>query len=261
MTFYDQLIKEVDVPKKELLPRRYNMLGKILLVKLKPELYKNRKKIGEAILKIIPYVHTVCLDKGVSGKTRKPSIEIIAGCEDTETLHKEFGCKFFLDVSKNMWSKGNKAERKRMIDAVKKEVVIDMFAGIGYWSVLIAKNAKKVYSIDINPKAIKYLEKNIWINKVENKVEILKGDCRDYSDFLENTGDRIIMGYFDTKKFLPYAVKMAKKGAVIHYHDVCSPDKLEELKDHVSKFGKIVDVRKIKSYAPKVSHFVIDLIV
>ncbi|MBR9682539.1 MAG: class I SAM-dependent methyltransferase family protein [Candidatus Aenigmarchaeota archaeon] len=259
MTFYDDLSKKVKIKEKDLLPRRYNLLGKILLVKLKPELFRYRRRIGKAILELIPYVHTVCLDNGVSGKTRKPSIEVIAGCKDTETLHTEYGCKFFLDVSQNMWSKGNKGERARMKKIKKGEVIIDMFAGIGYWSVFVAKNAKKVYAIDINPKAIKYLEKNIWINKVENKVEVLKGDCRKYSDLLENTGDRIIMGYFDTKKFLPYAVKMAKKNAIIHYHDVCPIDKLEELKNYVSKFGKIIDVRKIKSYSPKVAHFVIDL--
>ena len=136
-----------------------------------------------------------------------------------------------------------------------------MFAGIGYWSVFTAKRAKKVYAIDINPKAIKYLEKNIWLNGVENKVEVLRGDCRKYSGLLENTGDRIIMGYFGTKKFLPHAVKMAKKGTMIHYHDVCSLDELDKLKEHVSSFGKIIEIRKIKSYAPKVDHFVIDLIV
>jgi len=168
MSFYLKLTEKLknNIPSRGLgpLPRSYNILGKVLVIKLKPEVYRYRKKIGKAILEILPYIHSVVLDRGITGSKRKPKIEVIAGCKNTETLHKEHGARFLLDVSKIMWSKGNKKEKEIMMKAVKPgEIVVDMFAGIGYWSIFLAKKAKKVYSIDINPIAIKYLQKNSFL--------------------------------------------------------------------------------------------------
>ena len=261
MSFYTKLTEKLknNIPSKDLnlAPRSYFILGKILIVRLKPELYKHRKKIGKVILELLPYVNTVVLERSIQGVKRKPKIEIIAGIKNTETLHKEHGAKFLLDVSKVMWSKGNKKEKEIMMKSVKhNETVVDMFAGIGYWSIFLAKKAKKVYSIDINPTALRYLRENSFLNKVENKIEILEGDCRDYSDLLKNQADRIVMGHlYDTEKFLPSALKIAKKGAIIHFHrNVKQGDEIK-----FPKSVKVLRKRKIKSYAPKIWHVVYDL--
>lgn len=280
MSFYTNLRKKLksrlNGNELELLPRSYQVLGKILLIKLKPELKRQKKMIGKAVLEMFPYIHTVCLIKGIKEITRKPDIEVIAGCKEkkpvpsTQTLHKEYGCQFLLDVSEIMWSKGNKEERMRMTNLAKPgEIVVDMFAGIGYFSIFLAKYSKpeKIYSIDINPKAIEYLRKNVWLNNVENKIEILEGDCRKYADLLENTADRIIMGYlFDTEKFLPSALKIAKKRCLIHFHRIAKNEETEKIKEKITKIGekegckiKIFNVRKVKSYKPKIFHFVFDL--
>jgi len=261
MSFYTKLTEKLktDVLSEDLIltPRSYFILGKILIIRLNPKLYKYRKIIGKAILEILPYVHTVVLEKQIGGVKRQPKIEVIAGCKNTITTHKEHGAKFILDVSKIMWSKGNKKEKEVMMNAVKPgEVVVDMFAGIGYWSIFLAKKAKKVYSIDLNPDAVEYLRKNAFLNKVENKIEILEGDCQDFVDFLENTADRVVMGYiYETEKFLPAALKIAKKGAIIHFHRNIGENQEIEFPKEV----KILRMRKVKSYAPKVWHVVYDL--
>lgn len=257
------------MPKKELelLPRSYQIIGKILLIKLKPELLKNRKIIGKKISEILPYVHSVFLQKQISGKTRKPKIELIAGCKETQTLHKEHGCNFLLDIKETMFSKGNKAEKIRLIKMVKKETIVDMFAGIGFWSIPIAKTRPvKIYAIDINPKAIKYLEKNVFLNNVSDKIEILKGDCRDFAPILENTADRIIMGYlFETESFLEDAIKIAKNKCIIHLHRNIKINELEQIKEKIREIAKknnckvVISSRKIKSYAPNIWHIVLDL--
>lgn len=280
MIFYRDLRRKLvrKLSKKELdiLPRSYQIIGKIILIKLKPELVKHKKTIGDAIVHIFPYVHTVCLLKGIKRVTRKPDIEIIGGCKEhepapsTQTLHKEHGCQFLLDVSEVMWSKGNKQERIRLTKLVKKsETIVDMFAGVGYFSIFIAKycSPKKVYAIDINPKAIEYLRKNVWLNDVEDKIEILQGDCRRFSKLLENTADRVIMGYlFDTEKFLLYAFKIAKNNCVIHFHRTVKTNEIKKLKEKIMKIGrknkykiKILRTKKVKSYAPKIWHIVFDL--
>lgn len=175
-----------------------------------------------------------------------------------------------MDVSKSMFSKGNKTEKMRIVGQVKpNETMVDMFAGIGYWAIPIAKltGARKVFAIDINPEAVKSLEKNVFLNKVQEKVDILKGDCRNFSDKLENAADRIIMGYlFETEKFLPAALKMAKDGCIIHFHRNVGMDEVESLKKNIIETAKrsgceiqVLSARKVKSYAPKVWHVVTDL--
>jgi tRNA wybutosine-synthesizing protein 2 len=141
-----------------------------------------------------------------------------------------------------------------------------MFAGIGYFSIFIAKYSKpkKIYAIDINPKAVEYLRKNIWLNNVEDKIEILQGDCRRFFKVLENTADRIIMGYlFETEKFLPFALKIAKNGCVIHFHRIAKENEIDKLRQKIIEISKnkikVLKVIKVKSYAPKIWHYVFDL--
>ena len=117
MTFYTSLRRKLDLADKELdlLPRGYQILGKIMLIKLDKKLVKHKKLIGKALLELFPYIQTVCLLKGIKSVTRKPIIEIIAGCKSTQTLHKEHKCQFLIDVSQVMWSQGNKMERMRLV--------------------------------------------------------------------------------------------------------------------------------------------------
>ena len=189
---------------------------------------------------------------------------MIAGCHTTITLHKEHGCQFLIDVSESMWSKGNKQERIRLTKLAKpNETIVDMFAGIGYWSLFLAKYSKpkKIYAIDVNPKALEYLRKNTLLNKVEGRIEILEGDCKKFAKLLENSADRIVMGYlFDTEKFLPYALRIAKKGCVIHFHRNVKNEEVEKIKKILEKKFRILRFIEVKSYSPNTSHYVFDLI-
>lgn len=274
MSFYLKLREKMEgrLTEKglELLPRSYQIIGRIMLLKLKPELLKQRRLIGTAVLELLPYLRTVCLQKKIAGKERKPELEFIAGEKSFKTLHRENGCLFEMDVSKTMFSKGNKAEKMRIAGQAKpNETIVDMFAGIGYWAIPVAKSAKarKVFAIDINPEALGFLERNVFLNNISGKVEILKGDCRSFAALLENSADRIVMGcLFETEKFLPAALKMAKSGCIIHFHRNVDMKKVESLKEKIAETAEksgceieFIDTVKVKSYAPKVWHVVMDL--
>ncbi|MFZ3076994.1 MAG: class I SAM-dependent methyltransferase family protein [Candidatus Aenigmatarchaeota archaeon] len=273
MSFYlkmrERLKGALNENELHLLPHSYQIVGKILLLKLKPEVLKHKKIIGAAIIEILPYIKTVCLQSAISDTERKPEIELITGEKSFKTLHRENGCLFEIDVSKSMFSKGNKAEKLRLAGLIRPgETVVDMFAGIGYWTIPVAKltKAKKIFAIDINDEAVDFLGKNAFLNKVSDKVEILKGDCRNFPYLLENVADRIIMGYlFETEKFLPAALMMAKDGCTIHFHRNVEMEKLEDVKKiiEIAKNNgceiQVAAVVKVKSYAPKVWHVVIDL--
>ena len=272
MSFYDSLKAELEnkIPKSALaaLPHSYFVIGNILTLKLDKKLHKYKAKIGSAILKILPNVRSVALIGEIKGRKREPSVEIIAGSKKTETVHKEHGCSFALDVSKIMWSKGNKGEKLRLLNlATPREVVLDMFAGIGYFSIPLAKHKKaEVHAIDINPNSLNFLKKNIFLNGIADRVKIYKGDSKEIVAKLNVAPDRILMGYFPAYDFFESAMKISKKGTVIHFHDKATendvPSRLDKLKEIAAKNGKfldVLDIQQVKSYAPHVWHYVYDL--
>lgn len=256
-----------------LLPSGYQQIGDILIINLHQDLENYSKEIGEVILKNIPRVRIVCNRKGpIIGQYREPILDVIAGDNNTITIHRENHCLFKIDVSKLMFAKGNIKERGRLPHLiVEGETIVDMFAGIGYFSIPIAVLAKpkKVFAIDINPTAIEFLKENISLNKVEDKVVPLLGDCREVAQTLGKIADRVIMGFLpETYKFLPTAFTILKKeGGIIHYHDVFFEDELFEkpveiLKKYAINNGyklkEVLHKRIVKGYAPKKYHIVTD---
>ena len=209
-------------------------------------------------------VKTVMKVDHIHGTKREPVIKLLYG-EDTETINKENGCLFKLDLKKVMWSKGNNNERIRIAKLVEdNETVIDMFAGIGYFSIPIGvhSNAKQVYSIEINPNSFHYLKENIKLNKINNIIPLL-GDCMDITP--EYNADRIIMGYVKTTHhYLKTAIDSLNKGGVIHYHETV-PEKLMDIRP-INRIKEVAGDRsveflklnKVKKYSPGVFHVVCD---
>jgi len=262
---YQRIKDRIDLPGFEvnLLPDNWEMIGDILLIKLPDELLEHKEKVAEVYSNILN-AKTVMLQGSIEGKEREPVVEKIYG-DETETVHIENGVKFKIDTSKLMFSSGNIDERIRMAEEVEEgEVVVDMFAGIGYFSLPMAVHGdpEKVYSLEINPTAFRYLEHNISLNEVEDVVEAWHGDNRDFS-FVG--ADRVVMGYLnDTWKFLGKAVEFLDGEGIIHYHTNCSdssyPEQVEkELENNIDLNFEIIKIKKIKSYAPHVFHVVVDL--
>ena len=209
-------------------------------------------------------VKTIMKIDHIQGTKREPVYNIIYGSE-TETINKENGCLFKLDLAKVMWSKGNNNERLRIAKLVEDdEVVLDMFAGIGYFSIPIGvhSNAKQIYSIEINPNSYFYLNENIKLNKLDNVTPIL-GDCKIHAP--KYKADRIVMGYVKTTHhYLDVAINSLNGGGILHYHETV-PEKLMKTRPVdriISQAGdrdvEILKINKIKKYAPGVEHVVVD---
>ncbi|WP_406534451.1 class I SAM-dependent methyltransferase [Methanobrevibacter sp.] len=235
------------------------------------------KKIGDILLLDNSYskedfeslskkhnVKTIMKIDHIQGTKREPVYKILYGSE-TETVHKENGCLFKLDLAKVMWSKGNNNERLRIAKLVEDdETVIDMFAGIGYFSIPIGvhSNAKEVISIEINPNSYQFLCDNIELNKLNNVVPVL-GDCMVETPKFK--ADRIIMGYVKTTHhYLKVAIDSLNEGGILHYHETV-PEKLMDtrpIERIISQAGgrevELLKINKIKKYAPGVEHVVVD---
>jgi len=266
----------VHLPPKEakLLPRGWQILGTVILVSIPDALRNHANAIGDALLAMYPRCGTVLWNRGVAGRFREPICEVIAGTGDTETTHKENGCYFKLDTANIMFSQGNLVERMRMARICEDQVVLDMFTGIGYFSIQIAVHSrpKKVIAIELNPNAYHYLTDNIRINRVEDLVFPVHGDCAVKAP--ENVADRVIMGYLDpSHEQLVKGLLAARSGGILHYHEA-TPTALtyqrpiQRIKDAAQACGRmygcrrsveIIGCRTIKKYAPGVVHVVVDV--
>lgn len=263
-------LKKLSKQELSLLPSSYQKIGDIIILNLKKELWKYDGQIGKILLKKIPSTKTVCRRiEFITTKYRKPSLKVIAGDRKTQTIHKEHGIVYKLDVNEIMFAKGNLNERKRISRLVNKdEVVVDMFAGIGYFSIGIAKTSKlkKVYSIEINPVAYRYLRENIKLNKVKDKIISILGDCVIEIPKLGRIADRVLMGLLpSSKEYLVDAMKVVKLNGIIHYHGTAKKEDWKKLLEDVKTAAdiegfkvKLLKKVKVKSYSPKVYHWVLD---
>jgi tRNA (guanine37-N1)-methyltransferase len=260
----------VDLPDdlRPLLPSSYDTIGSIAVVKMAEEVATYAPQIGKAIIATQKAIRTVCVDSGVVEQFRTRNIKIVAGEKTTETVHKEYGLVFKMDLRKVFFSPRLATERENVAKQVKPgEVVIDMFAGIGPFSIMIAKSRfpKMVYAIDMNPEAIAYMKENISLNKVQN-VAPVEGDAREKIGDLESA-DRIIMNLpHDAHGFVADALRALKPGGVIHYYEIMEEPQVQhrmsEIADIAVKEGRVVKElarRKVKSYSPTMNFYGFDL--
>ena len=158
----------------------FDQIGKIIIVRIPESLISKKKIIGEALLDQVKIAKSVFFQaSAVEGDFRTRDLEILAGEDNTETEYKEFGCKFTVDVKNAFFSPRLSTERERIANLIQNnEVVTNMFAGIGMFSIMAAKKKKcTVYSLDINPTASKLCETNIGLNKLAGEVISINGDA------------------------------------------------------------------------------------
>ncbi len=270
LTPYQLVQREASLPSevKARLPRRWEKVGEVLLLRFPQELRPHLEQVCRAYARVLGVKAILEMSGGISGTWREPKVELLWG-DNTETVHKENGVCYKLDLRKVMFSSGNIDERVRMSKASQPgEVVVDMFAGIGYFSLPIAVHSRpsRVYACEANPVAFAYLRENIRINEA-NIVEPIQGDCREAAP--EGVADRVILGYLeDTHIFLAKALRTLRSGGWLHYHEA-SPDGLAERLDRYlrkaakSEGASVIGstLRRIKSYAPGVSHYVLDAVI
>jgi tRNA wybutosine-synthesizing protein 2 len=249
----------------DLLPVKWEMLGNVIILRLPNELEPHASMIAAAYAKELN-AKAVLQEVGViSGVTRRPMTRLLFG-DDTITIHPEGGILYRLDPAQVMFSSGNFEEKRRMaaLDC-RGETVVDMFAGIGYFTLPIAKraHAREVIACEINPISYGFLCDNIRLNGLDAVVRPRLGDNRDLPGMA--IADRILMGYVGTtEQFLPKAMQLIKPGGIIHYHDVAgveeAPEKLLQAIENgcQGRSYEVIGWREIKSYGPCTVHLVVD---
>jgi len=197
--------------------------------------------------------------KALQDITRTPDAEIVWG-SGGEVCHKEAGISHILDPEKVMFSMGNREEKARIARMVRNnplpERIADMFAGVGYFSLPLARAGAAVHAMEINPVAFGYLVRSIEANGLGDRIIPSPGDCR---RLLSGTYDRIVMGHFDAVTMLPDALRHAEPGSVIHVHSIGPVE--DQVRAHVAcaGFSATIHVHTVKKYRPHAWHMVQDV--
>ena len=270
----------------ESVPGSWAVIGSVILLTVPGDCH-NETELAEALLEIHGEADSVLADEGIAndgdaGTYREPRTRLLAGARDTETIHTEHGTRYGLDPSKVMFSPGNQAERARMGEHVEPdEHVFDMFAGIGYFTLPMARAGARVTATERNPTAFRYLLENAMLNDVAARVDAYMTDCREIAGEID--ADRVVMGYYgsadesgddthgtrtdEAHEFLPSALEALVPGGIVHYHEATPKprlwerplERLEAAGEDAGRDLEVLEKRRVKSHSAGVEHVVVDV--
>lgn len=266
--FQDYLRGFLSEKQLEAVRHSFDIIGSIAIIEVPEELAPYQEKIAESLAKAHKNIKGVFKKTGaVKGRERTRELVHLWGSASTVTLHSEHGCRYRLDIARVYFSPRLAYERQRILEQVKNgEVIVDLFTGVGPFSILLAKYRDvKIYSIDANPAAYEYLKENILLNRVGDKVIPILGDSREVAP--RRTADRVIMNLpKSSEEYLDLALDVVKKG-VVHFYSISSEDDLYDSKIRfIEKFAKrknrkvrVGNRRVVRPYSPYNYHIVIDM--
>jgi tRNA (guanine37-N1)-methyltransferase len=248
------------------LPHAVDFVGDIAVVEIPPDLEPHKSAIAAAILKAHKRVRTVLSkSSAVEGVYRLRTYENIGGEAKTQTVHGEHGCVYHVDLAKAYFSSRLSYEHLRVASLVKEnETIIDMFAGIGPFTILTAKMHAnvRVYAVDLNPDAYELLRKNVLSNRVMGKVTPMFGDVRQVvNEKLKGVADRVIMNLPERAvEYVDVACKALKRegGVIHHYQFVDTPEPLDTARNRFAeamsqtnrRLLQITEARIVRGIAP-----------
>ena len=238
----------------------YDRIGEIAVIKIRDT--DRAKKLADSLIHSGSGIRSVWLDTGISGNYRVRSLKHLAGDEITESLYTENGVRMLVDIKKVYFSPRLATERLRILSRIKDgDIIIDMFSGIGPFSLLIAKNKNvEIYSIDINPDAISYLLKNIDLNRLKGKIMPVCGDSGIVIKELP-PADHIIMNLpHGALKYLESAKQSLRPGGSIQFYFIGDPEDIEATMERIRDAGfEVTDKRIVHGYSPSESMIYLSL--
>jgi tRNA (guanine37-N1)-methyltransferase len=207
----------------ESLSSSFDVVGDIAVIKIPEDLKPKAKRIGEEILQRMKNVKTVLSqDSDVRGEFRTRDLSLVCGEEKYETIYKESGLLFKVNLVSAYFSPRLSTERLRIRSLVLDgEKIFNMFAGIGTFSLVIAKTKNcEIYSVDKNPEAVKLAEESLRLNKrMKGRVRPVLSDASEFGKSHEGEFDRVLMPLPErASEFLQVAISSAKPGGMIHYY-------------------------------------------
>ncbi len=259
---------------RALLSSSFDVIGDIAIIKIPDELHSKENLISENILARMKNVRTVLKQSSdVKGEFRTRELCFIGGKENYDTIYKEAGCLFRVNVKNVYFSPRLSTERERIASRVKDgEHILNMFAGIGTFSIIIAKKKQvQIESVDINPIAIELAQESLGLNKkLKGKVNPILSDALPYSLSHQNQFDRILMPLPERSlEFLPAAFRAAKDQGMIHCYVHVPTSNFEDNNWIVSELNRaelrnlrkaeVIEWKRVREVGPRYIQAVADI--
>ncbi len=249
----------------------FDQIGDIIIVRIPDSLMHRKGIIGETLLREVKAARIVfCQSSEVGGDFRTRGLEAIAGSGAAETVYRESGCRIAVDVEKAFFSPRLSTERGRIAGLVGDgETVVNMFAGVGTFSIVAAKSKRcTVYSIDSNPAATRLCEKSIAMNSMAGTVVPMNGDARRIiREGLLDMADRTLMLLPErSDEFLDSAVDATRDGGTIHYYSHVHSDRKADAaalsERHLARESpvglEVLGSRMVRAVGPRYYQTVVD---
>ena len=252
----------------------FDQIGDIVIIKIPRDLIPKKKLIADMVIANIKTAKAVFAQiSSVKGDYRIRDLEFVAGENRTVTEYKEHGCRFRVDVARTYFSPRLSTERLRIASVVREhETIVNMFAGVGTYSIIMAKMNKscRVYSIDSNNVAADLCQVNARMNKVEDRVISVCGDAANViKEKLAGQADRVLMPLPErAKDFIDPAVLALNKKGVVHYFVHIKADSkkaslelgLQDVHNAFTKYDHNVQkIRVVREVGPRIYQIVADV--
>ena len=196
---------------------------------------------------------------------------------DGWVAHRENGIVYGLDVTRNMFSSGNGTEKARVAARnCDGEVVVDLYAGIGYFTLpyLVHARAAHVHACEWDADALAALRHNLHANGVAARCTVHAGDNARSAPAFAGTADRVNLGLIPSSEAgWPTAVAALRaRGGWLHVHANVGDGEearwsaalLDALRALAAAAGRewrldVEHVERVKWYAPRIRHVVADV--
>ncbi len=239
----------------------YDTIGSIAV--FHKNIGRNVEHLARNIISMNGHIRSVYLDTGISGDLRIRNLKLLAGVDDTTTLYRENGIVLRVDLSGVYFSPRLATERMRVARSVKEgEYIIDMFSGVGPFSILIARmHSVKIVAIDKNPLAISLLKENMGLNRLKGNITAINEDVSRAMPGLSNA-DRIIMNLpHESDRYVELARGSLRRGGILNYYEICDHEGIAaRMQEFRAKGFDIVSKREVHGYSRNEMMFSLDLI-
>jgi tRNA (guanine37-N1)-methyltransferase len=244
---------------KEALPRAFDIVGDIVLVRLPDQLEARKGAVGQALLEFVPGARLVGLDHGVHGPERRREVERIAGTGPWRTRHKENGVELEVDVERAYFSPRLAREHARVAEDVRAgDRVYDLCCGVGPFSVTIARlgRAASVTAVDANPDAIRLLRDTLSRHPYGSRVTPVMARMEEFLPTAPPV-ERVAMNLpHEGIKYLSSVARTVAPGGRLYYYEVVSRTELARrgvaLVNSLEPVGEfaVVAERVVHPYSP-----------
>lgn len=262
MTLKERLAGSVPERILPCIPDHFDVIGDVAIVSLPPEAANYAGEVAAAVQAGRHNVATV-LNKTsrLEGDHRVCDYEVIAG-DGTETVHREYGYAYRLDVREVFFNPRLATERRRVTGQVKEgEEVLIPFAGIGPFVVPAAAAGARVTAIEKNPAACRWLCENVAANNVAGQVTIIEEDAFPALPMLATAFDRAIVPTpYGMDLILDEVIPLIRRGGIVHFYTFRAANEIDILESRFRGMGLTVrKVTRCGNVAPGIARWAFDM--